>query len=1475
MKSRLEEDLRIGDLEGLIMDKFQVDSFQPKFCDEKDVAVVSFLVSQRESAAALSDYITQGPFNFLNVEASASPDEGGSYVVLAELDRSQEMFNTIDQLLRYIDRQVHIRNWYFKPYASEAHIPWNKDNFVKHVPQNPQEFQFGKNGDSKDKKPTSESARQKTAVPKTAQKAREKSADAVNYSLLARIVEREISKSSRSYFVEFQKQFRKVNKDNRRLFHHFREIKTDHQHLVKQLDLHQRREKLALMREQQDIKRIRDLEDRLTYLLFTGPEKREIAVTDASTSPIAIEPADVLDGEDDAQEFVQTESIGAKQAPDTRPSDMGGSASDEAVIEEAEILQPEDKASDLPTGVEETEAAVQTDTEFGEAAGAAGEGAEGLRQPDEPISPLDDSPVGTTFRQAMEASKQKDYPKAIEYFTRITELSPEEPRAFYNLAILHYRLADYEKAAQCAHAAIDLGADAARKILDRVAARTSAKAERKAASRQPGGIEDDKSPETDGSLSQRRQSDSRYRPAEGPLSVFEEQTVEINGPSFAAPAAPNGETIQPAEATAESQTADTETLKEEGLPSFGDTGADDTIVIDPESLPAVEADNETTADTETAELQESQIEEILPSDSPEATVSAEPFDIENLPTAALDDFIQKESDKQQLPGEESVVEALPVEEPPAAEATVEEPTTADGKAETKAEAVEAPVEQAAAAEPQAADETAVVEEPPEAAQATAEVEELPESANVEAASEAPTETGDDAAAGADQLKAAEKPADAAVPDLQPEKAPPVVDMDLFTRGLTASKKKNYAEALQHFTEFVEKNPTQPRGYYNLAVLHYRLKDFETARDMAQRALDMGIGAAQKVYEKSQIRIAKERSVSVDIDESAATDTIFEELDTAAFETIDPGSLEEIVAAEQEIQPPTAVEIPEEGSPAVEIANAPVTDGQDTAIELSEVVAADPLTAQDPLSEAVPEFPVLTGEIAQEAGAATDGGLNGTAEEELPEIEVVPIPEPTTGKEGLPEAAEKSETAAPPLPAEPQPPEPAVKPPASASLESEKAALKVDKKKKEMPVQPEVDLGQTSTLQTEKATPKVGEQKKEMPALTPSEEVRSAKPKADTGKADALQTGKSAPKIGEDKEKKPVRMPPENVQPTQPGADPDKTSEALFAKGMKAYADKNFDGAIELFNRFISLRPSEPRGYYNLAIVCYRKKDYAAAKENAEKAAKLGAGGAKKILRKINRKRAKTGEPLSGPVATGKKRKAKPPAGDKRKKVAPAPPKGKIEPAETPEPAGAGSISTPEPLESPAAEATLGDISDYDTATFDIAEVLGHDPVVWDADDMEEEVDTSEIQSPLIGGETADDVIVFDSAAPTEPAAPPGAALSPTATDSPGTDAPKDQTGNDADQKQKVRAGGEIPGSDAFSLGLAASEKKEYLKAIRYFKKFTELSPQDPRGYYNLAVVSYRLKSYETAQEHAKQAFRLGSKPAAKILKKLKKMKAAA
>ena len=1380
MKSRLEEDLRIGDLEGLIMDKFQVDSFQPKFCDEKDVAVISFLVTRKESAVQLGDYIAQGPFNFLNVETSSSPDESGSYVVLAELDRSREMFSTIDQLLRYIDQQVHIHDWSFKPYASDKHIPWSKDNFLQFVPQNPSEFQSRNNGGAKAHAPESKTVSEDAGSPQEDSQAEDNDTAAINYSLVARIVEREIAKSSRSYFVEYQKQFKKMTKDTRRLFQHFRQIKTDHQHLIKQLDLHQRREKLALLRERQDVKRIQALEDRLTYLLFAGAEKKKIPAGDSSTPTITIEPAESDTVQNGTADVFEAEIPADSWEASAEKAEAVADGPGESVVEEAEIVQPDDETADLPMFEKKPDETAPKSTETH---------SEVPLQPSAPdaVEAADDSPVRSLFRQAMDASKNKDYPAAIEKFSEITRLSPDEPRAYYNLAILHFRQADYDSAAQCAQKAIDLGADGAGKILKKITARQSAKSIDKSGSEMRGGAGGDGRDSTDRSQEEMRSAAASALPEDDPLADFSSATVEIGGPPFTATEAAQSETVGETAVKTDLHTADTEAIKEEELTPFAVPEGEDPVAVDPEAKAEEKEPVEPGPAGDTGEKTDSAVAALSSSEQIEPETDEYVSPIEEMPTIDLNMFIDEPASSPSPTEEQGLEEESVVDEVPVADVLEEKTAAADAAADIEEEPA-ASAEQPAAAGLQPGVDSEAEAEPDE----QAPVSPPPEKTDPDAAEQ--------------RLAAAMEPEEPETPAAEPskedgaesDKAPEIVDMDLFARGVAATKKKNYAEALQFIAKFVELNPNHPRGYYNLAILNYRLKDFEAARDMARKALDMGVGSAQKVYEKSQIRVAKQRNVALDSSETASTDTIFEELETTSFDTVDPQLLEKVTDTESKQSAPPQVPVAGSLPPAAK---------ETGAAGSSDVAVNDPekptVEAEIGKKESIPEFPVLTGDIVKEGDAAkkaVDSQEQATGEQ-LPEIEAVPLAEPAAEQSSPPSVEDSSETAAPPLPS------------------------------------PEV---------TEPMAAKLTEAVTSQPTPSP---------------------------LPVDEEKKgPSQAPPDESKPEKAPMTAEKGAEELFSEGMQAYRQKNFDHAIDIFNQFIALRPKEPRGYYNLAIVCYRKKDYRTAHKNAAKAYKLGAKAAKKILLKIKRKQQKAAQSKpDAAIADGKRRK-------KRKKArkpssTAAQPKAATETADTAQPGGgaAKALATLEPPKAGAGHGAVDDISDYDTATFDIAEVLGHDPVVWDADDMEEEVDTSEIHSPLLGEGNNDDVIVFESNASDESHKSEAVSASSVASDTVDakTNRKKSPKAPDKRAGSKDRDGSDGAGSDMFSLGMAASEKKEYLKAIRYFKKFTEISPKDPRGFYNLAVVSYRLKSYETAREHAKRALDLGAKPAAKILSKIK------
>ena len=91
----------------------------------------------------------------------------------------------------------------------------------------------------------------------------------------------------------------------------------------------------------------------------------------------------------------------------------------------------------------------------------------------------------------------------------------------------------------------------------------------------------------------------------------------------------------------------------------------------------------------------------------------------------------------------------------------------------------------------------------------------------------------------------------------------------FERGKLACQRKDYAKAVDSFNRYLELSPNDPRGPYNLAILHYRLKEYTRAEANARKALDLGYTAADRIMAKIKTKtgpkaesdIAVEKSVS--------------------------------------------------------------------------------------------------------------------------------------------------------------------------------------------------------------------------------------------------------------------------------------------------------------------------------------------------------------------------------------------------------------------------------------------------------------------------------------------------------------------------------------------------------------------------------------------------------------------------------------
>lgn len=344
MKSWLDNDSSFGNQESIIADRFLVDAFQPKICEEKDVMVVAFLVRQRNSADELCDFIAQGPFQFLNVEASSSPDEEGNYVVLVEISRNGNMVEHLENLLKYIDQLAHIDEWYFQPHGQDSAIAWSSDNFHQWVPQNSDEFLDRKSGQHQQFKsePVPPNLKSEPTDSPESEPVRSESAS-INYQALEKTIAKQISKASHRYMKEFAKQHKKVMSDNRRLLKNFEDLKADYQFLYEQLAFFQEREKMGLLREQQDTKRIRDPENRFSFMLLAQSKSREIPYHDAQPSAIEIERIKEAQPITETEDGPESETVTADSAEfqDNPTADAGDRIAerqaDEALKREASV----------------------------------------------------------------------------------------------------------------------------------------------------------------------------------------------------------------------------------------------------------------------------------------------------------------------------------------------------------------------------------------------------------------------------------------------------------------------------------------------------------------------------------------------------------------------------------------------------------------------------------------------------------------------------------------------------------------------------------------------------------------------------------------------------------------------------------------------------------------------------------------------------------------------------------------------------------------------------------------------------------------------------------------------------------------------------------------------------------------------------------------------------------------------------------
>lgn len=137
---KLAEGLRPNDLNDLVFELIEIDMFQSKMGEDRDVCVVSFKAKDRAPAKDLMEFIEKGYHFVLDADVSAGEDNSGHYHVFVELKRSPELFKEIFELVNGVKRLTNVNEWRFKYYKTPRSQALSEDELRKVLPSTPNEY---------------------------------------------------------------------------------------------------------------------------------------------------------------------------------------------------------------------------------------------------------------------------------------------------------------------------------------------------------------------------------------------------------------------------------------------------------------------------------------------------------------------------------------------------------------------------------------------------------------------------------------------------------------------------------------------------------------------------------------------------------------------------------------------------------------------------------------------------------------------------------------------------------------------------------------------------------------------------------------------------------------------------------------------------------------------------------------------------------------------------------------------------------------------------------------------------------------------------------------------------------------------------------------------------------------------------------------------------------------------------------------
>jgi|TARA_B110000503_G_scaffold103764_1_gene154884 hypothetical protein len=126
--------LKNGDLKHLVDNVFEVDSFQSKMGQDKDIVTISFSVHEREAAKDLMNFVEKGYPFVLDADVSTGEQSDGTYKVFVEIERNSKVPEQIEEMVYGVSKLAEIDNLRFRYYKGFESHDVTVENLTANIP---------------------------------------------------------------------------------------------------------------------------------------------------------------------------------------------------------------------------------------------------------------------------------------------------------------------------------------------------------------------------------------------------------------------------------------------------------------------------------------------------------------------------------------------------------------------------------------------------------------------------------------------------------------------------------------------------------------------------------------------------------------------------------------------------------------------------------------------------------------------------------------------------------------------------------------------------------------------------------------------------------------------------------------------------------------------------------------------------------------------------------------------------------------------------------------------------------------------------------------------------------------------------------------------------------------------------------------------------------------------------------------------